>query len=1082
MGTLGRCVLEPSERCAPHADMYASRYLVVETVNNLKIIERGREARPLTATERNKIQAYLCGPLGLQAKGKSKGQSKRSVTVSDLRELMDWGRATSTSPFRFNIESDENRNINTDWFSREIIHGAVGIEKWTALSERVQQGINHAILKFDPDEEKDTAKLKAGIMDWAALKEGQADALIAAWKKRPRPDAKRLNMSRRAVRNILTVMDRKEPWIDASTNGQPQWLTQIAARKMIAKMNDFLDATTGKPLDCHTRRRYATGAKGATKRDRHYLRKHILKKNGKPIIGFDGKPLSEPPPAPLISNPVVRKAIHEVRRHLIEYMITFERKPDEVRIELSREARMGKKQADELLFKNRLRSRIKNDILISFKLDSVSSTQQRAAFERVVLAIQQDQVCPLCGKGGLTPNLAARGSGCEIAHILPRGGGGDNGWKNIVLAHDECNRKMGRRTPRQFWEEAVPGGFDDGMAWIEKMYASIERPKPSEIKTAEGNSLWLCYFNRLDDLAKISQFKKDIKDIQGMTARQDAATKYATRQVMAYLADALFDGNGLPERGGERRIFATDGIWTARLRREWGLFFDPHHFEAKGLTDQVERERKEKNRGDHRHHAIDAIVIGYCTVEVQGAWRMREEQADCEGLNTADEQQMENYRRLHPLDPPKPYKTRDEFREAVRCAVFGDGQLERPICHRPVKRKLIGALHEETLFGPVVDRQGKLTENYSAKKSVLQLDPNHLRLPRDETPAEAIERLAQRYLNQKLDTDIRPARKRAKAIVSSKAYTPRKIDPAVGKSGLVRDLALRKRIRECLSAFSYAKKNKSGETIGEPTHINPDDFTQNEIKQAYEAGAICHKSGVPIRSIVLLRAMSDPVVISRWATEHTTGNRFKLYDGLTGKGDASAARAYVGGNNHHIEIRVSRNKKGQEVWSGKIVTTFEANQRKLARLQAMRETGIPTPAALRKFSKPEREKFKPLLREIENAHPIVDRSDNDEKGGKFVMSICEGEMLLMKHKNGSGEVGYFVVAKLDKPQGIVLVPHWDARSATQRKDAEGKKVPDSEREQFTITPSDLKELAPPEHPHAVKIQVSPLGKIRWAND
>jgi hypothetical protein len=25
LGTLGRCVLEPTERCAPHADMYASR-------------------------------------------------------------------------------------------------------------------------------------------------------------------------------------------------------------------------------------------------------------------------------------------------------------------------------------------------------------------------------------------------------------------------------------------------------------------------------------------------------------------------------------------------------------------------------------------------------------------------------------------------------------------------------------------------------------------------------------------------------------------------------------------------------------------------------------------------------------------------------------------------------------------------------------------------------------------------------------------------------------------------------------------------------------------------------------------------
>ncbi len=34
LGTLGRCVLEPTERCAPHADMYASRYLVVESINS----------------------------------------------------------------------------------------------------------------------------------------------------------------------------------------------------------------------------------------------------------------------------------------------------------------------------------------------------------------------------------------------------------------------------------------------------------------------------------------------------------------------------------------------------------------------------------------------------------------------------------------------------------------------------------------------------------------------------------------------------------------------------------------------------------------------------------------------------------------------------------------------------------------------------------------------------------------------------------------------------------------------------------------------------------------------------------------
>ena len=70
-----------------HADMYASRYLVVETVNNLKIIERGKPPRPLTVDEREKIKAYLSGPLGMEKPRKTKkdeacrlsGQKRRSV-------------------------------------------------------------------------------------------------------------------------------------------------------------------------------------------------------------------------------------------------------------------------------------------------------------------------------------------------------------------------------------------------------------------------------------------------------------------------------------------------------------------------------------------------------------------------------------------------------------------------------------------------------------------------------------------------------------------------------------------------------------------------------------------------------------------------------------------------------------------------------------------------------------------------------------------------------------------------------------------------------------------------------------------
>src|SRR5262249_54956437 len=152
-----------------------------------------------------------------------------------------------------------------------------------------------------------------------------------------------------------------------------------------------------------------------------------------------------------ISNPVVRKAIHEVRRHLVEYMTRFERRPDAVVIELAREARMGAVDADRLLFRNRLRSRIRSDIIEHFKLEGRTPTQQRAAVDRVVLCVQQDGVCPLCGKKGLTPRKAALGDECELAHITPRGVGGHGGASNLVLSHDGCNRLMGRRTPREYW-------------------------------------------------------------------------------------------------------------------------------------------------------------------------------------------------------------------------------------------------------------------------------------------------------------------------------------------------------------------------------------------------------------------------------------------------------------------------------------------------------------------------------------------------------------------------------------------------------------------------------------------------------
>ncbi|GDY10447.1 hypothetical protein LBMAG52_39350 [Planctomycetia bacterium] len=42
---------------------------------------------------------------------------------------------------------------------------------------------------------------------------------------------------------------------------------------------------------------------------------------------------------------------------------------------------------------------------------------------------------------------------------------------------------------------------------------------------------------------------------------------------------------------------------------------------------------------------------------------------------------------------------------------------------------------------------------------------------------------------------------------------------------------------------------------------------------------------------------------------------------------------------------------------------------------------------------------------------------------------------------------------------------------------DGKKIADSKREQFAVTHSGLKKLAPPGEDQAVKVRGSPLGKV-----
>ena len=71
-------------------------------------------------------------------------------------------------------------------------------------------------------------------------------------------------------------------------------------------------------------------------------------------------------------------------------------------------------------------------------------------------------------------------------------------------------------------------------------------------------------------------------------------TRYASRLAADYLA-VLYGGR--IDDSGKRRIDVTPGQLTGLLRRLWGL------------NAIVGREGDNKGRVDHRHHAIDAVVV-----------------------------------------------------------------------------------------------------------------------------------------------------------------------------------------------------------------------------------------------------------------------------------------------------------------------------------------------------------------------------------------------------------------------------------------------------------------------------------------
>jgi CRISPR-associated endonuclease Csn1 len=994
-GTLGRCDLEPSERCVPIADRYASYYRVVESVNNIRLREPWeREFRSLTTEERRAVIDKL--------------QEQKTGTVKTVRKALGIDKATlkkrypdySEQQFVLNIERDEDCEINTDWFYREIVH-SIGEVNWEHLSQQQQEGINRAILRLDPGVEADAERLRA-IAQQIDLPEDAVNALIAGWETRPKLE-KRLKLSRRAIRNLL-------PYMEQCDDDKMRWPTQIEARKRFAQDKNAVDQTNVSPAKDEQKQRYQLAGRRLNKRDRHFLNKH---------------PEFLPPP-PMLANPVVRKAIFEVRRHVVAYLRKFKKKPDRIVIEFARETTKPAKVNDQIVAQNRTREKARKKALeevvkpaFGSKFKELSHNQIQAATDRVLLCEQQNKNCPYSSPSKpITPRNAALGTDLEIDHIIPYSRCGDNSLTNRVLCYVESNRNKREQTPREWWSNS----FDSRACAMRFM----ENHAPA------AND----YFSRREYELKWSNFSR-VDTPKQWKGSQLSDTAYAAREVQLYLAQVLWP-NEVPPLDSEqrdthspRRIFVTKGAYTSRLRKDWQLYLNGNDG---GESPEEAQRLAAKNRGDHREHAVDAVVIALTDsdriLDLAGHARMVEEQRY--KMKSAGVRPSGIKR--DPLNPP--WSDVPTFRQQVlsliyeECASASEHGEQRAlvVSHRTGGYKITGAFHKDSLFGPVLGKPGFFVR----RRKIDDLDSNQLRLPKSEPIKTAIARIVNELRDQAPKLKSKDAKELAEKIVNAEGYKPRLIEPSPGKSGLVRDNALRVILR--------AEITRRFAEYGIPR--NADKFSDKDLAKILRqkddpktSRPLCMPSGVPIKSVVLLRVMFDPVIIKRRRYNIATSSWCAPNYGTLEKDD----RVYDGQSNHHIEIRA--NKKNR--WSGRIIPTYEAA----------------------------------IRTRIEKRH-AVERKTDESLGGEYVMSLAQGDIVYMRHNKRIGEVGYYVVFKLDKPQTIWFKPHWDARRAKGEKDVTSRVLEGSLPDGMPVTASNLRDLAPPNEATPIKVNVEPLGTVR----
>ncbi len=460
--------------------------------------------------------------------------------------------------FKFNYK-DEDKIVGTHTISN-LSSKKYFDKKWFEFSEKEQEDIWHVLYFFDS---------KSNLKEYAIKNWNFTDEQAESISKFNLKDGY-ASLSRKAISHILPFLQQGYTYDVAVVMGGvknvfgDKWQNDTTENNK--KQLELIDNIEG-IVRSKTKGGFIDIIKGILRND-YKISDNQLRKLYHHSTTIDVSELLEKLPLgkeadkeiQAIRNPIVITALFELRK-LVNELISDHGNIDEIKVEMARDLKISKSQRNKIR-KEQNRLERENDRVKARLLEE----GQRITHDNILLYKLWEEckrTCPYTGKPVSVTQLFS--GEVQIEHIHPWSRSLNDSFSNKTLCYADENRMKGNKTPFEFYG-------NDEANWS----AIKERALKLFSDTKE-------YPNTYQKFKRFVQQKFD----DDFSSRQLNDTRFISKEAKNYLSKIC------------KNVMVSPGQATSNLRQKWGM-------------NNILNDESEKDREDHRHHAVDALVMA-CT-------------------------------------------------------------------------------------------------------------------------------------------------------------------------------------------------------------------------------------------------------------------------------------------------------------------------------------------------------------------------------------------------------------------------------------------------------------------------------------